>query len=80
MIVMTIEELSKIEFAPCAHMSMEDEHTMSYTATYKGHAFGICDHTPYKDGVPKGRSYRHFMVDGKVFKTKKKFYDYCEIL
>ena len=77
---MTREEVNQIAFAPSIHLNMEHEHTMSYTAIYKDHAFGICDHTPYKDGEPKGRSYRHFMVDGKVFKSKKKFYEYCETL
>jgi len=33
----------------------------------------ICDHVPYKDGEPKGKSYRHYMLDGKVFKKWDKF-------
>lgn len=61
-------------------MSMEDEHTITYTASYKGHGFAMCKHTPYKDGVPKGRTYTHYMVDGKVFKTLKKFYEHCETI
>lgn len=77
---MTREEINQIPFKFSCHMSMEDEHTIAYTASYKGHQFGLCIHTPYKDGVPKGRTYTHYSVDGKVFKTKEKFYKYCETI
>ena len=68
---MTLEELSKIPFHFVAHLSMEDEHTTSYVS--EDNRLGFCDHVPYKDGVPKGRSYRHYMIDGKVYKTKREF-------
>ena len=37
---------------------------------------GFCDHVPRdKYGMVKkgGRAVRHFMIDGKVYKSKKKF-------
>lgn len=74
------EEVNKIPFQFSCHMSMEDEHTTTHTAEYNGHHFAICNHTPYKNGSPVGRTYSHYMVDGKVFKTKEKFYEHCETL
>ena len=28
---------------------------------------------PFKNGEPHGRSYRHYWLNGKVYKSKKKF-------
>lgn len=78
---MTKEEVNKIPFRFATHLSMEHEHCSTYTAEYNGHQFAMCKHTPYKDGVPKkGKGYTHYMVDGKVFKTLEKFYEYCETI
>lgn len=70
---MTIEELEKIPFYFVSHLSMEDEHCTTYISEDK--RFGFCDHVPYKDGEPNRRrkSYRHYMINGKVYKTKEKF-------
>ncbi len=59
---------------------MEDKHCTTYKAEYKRHTFGICTHVPYKDGLPKGKPYVHYSVDGRVFKTKQKFYEFCSTL
>ena len=67
---MTIEELEKVKFHFVAHMSMEDEHTTTYAS--EDNRLGICDHAIYKDGRPY-RSYRHYWLNGKVYKSKKKF-------
>lgn len=77
---MTKEEINQIPFKFASHLAMEDEHSILYTAKVGVHQFAMCIYTPYKDGVPKGRTYTHYMVDGKVFKTKEKFYEYCETL
>ena len=74
------EEINKIPFKFHTHLNMEHKHCTTYTAEYKGHQFAMCKHVPYKDGVPKGRTYTHYMVDGKVFKTLQKFYEHCETL
>lgn len=68
---MTHEELSKIPFHFVAHLSMENEHCTSYESEDK--RIGFCDHVPYKDEVPHGMPYRHYHIDGKVYKTKEKF-------
>lgn len=75
---MTREEVNKIPFKFSLHLNKEGEHCTTYTAEHNGHTFGMCKHVPYKDGEPKGRTYTHYMVDGKVFKTIEKFYEYCE--
>lgn len=68
---MTIEELNKTPFRFHSHMAMEDEHTTTYFSS--DGRIGFCDHVPCKDGEPHGRSYRHYMIDGKVYKSKKNF-------
>ena len=77
---MTRTEVNSIPFKFASHLSMEHEHCTTYTAQHGGHSFGMCKHVPYRDGEPRGRAYVHFMVDGKVFKTKEKFYQFCETL
>ena len=71
---MTVEELEKVKFKFHSHMSMEDEHTTTYFS--EDGKIGFCDHVPRDEYgmVKKGcRAVRHFMIDGKVYKTKKKF-------
>lgn len=68
---MTPEELTKIPFHSECHLSMEHEHCTTYAS--EDGRIKICDHVPYKDGVPKGKSYRHYMLDGNVFKKWDKF-------
>ena len=52
-------------------MSMEDEHTTTYFS--EDGKIGLCNHVPFKNGEPHGRSYCHYWLNGKVYKTKKKF-------
>jgi len=68
---MTIEELKKIPFRFVGHMSMEDEHTTTYSSA--DNQLGWCDHIPYKNGRPCGGAYRHYRIGLKVYKTKAKF-------
>ena len=68
---MTIEELEKIPFHFVSHLSMPDEHTTTYVSD--DNRIGFCVHVPFKYGKPHGRTYRHYMIDGKVYKSKKKF-------
>lgn len=77
---MTTKEINNIPFCFSSHLNMEHEHCTTFNAEYKGHKFGMCRHSPYKNGVPKGKPYVHYMVDGKVFKTKEKFLQHCETL
>ncbi len=73
---MTYEELKKVPFHFVSHLSMEDEHCTVYASEDKRISF--CDHVPFKNGEPHGRSYRHYMIDGKVYKTKAKFIEALE--
>ena len=68
---MTIEELEKVKFKLSSHMSMEDEHTTTYFS--EDGKIGFCNHVPFKNGEPHGRAYRHYWLNGKVYKSKKKF-------
>ena len=71
---MTEEELKKVPFRETCHMAMEGEYTTTYMS--KDGRLGFCDHVPRDEyGMVKkgGRAVRHFMIDGKVYKTKKKF-------
>ena len=68
---MTIEELSKVPFHFVGHISFTDEHCTTYS-TEDGR-FGFCDHVHVKDGCTYGRSYRHWRINEKVYKTKAKF-------
>lgn len=73
---MTVEELEKIPFHFVSHMSMEDEHTTTYSSD--DNRFGFCDRQPYKDGQPHGKSVRHYRIDSKIYKSKKKFLEALE--
>ena len=68
---MTIEQLNKIPFHMVAHMSMEHEHTLSYAS--EDNRLGFCDHTIKRKDGTFGRTYRHWRIDNKVYKTKGKF-------
>lgn len=70
---MTIEELNKVRFHETCHMALDGEYTTTYIS--EDGRIGICDHVPRhpQTGQPKGRAYRHWMIDGKVYKSKNKF-------
>jgi hypothetical protein len=69
---MTEEELNKVKFHCVCHLSMESEHATTYES--ENGRLGFRDHVPFdENGEPHGRAYRHFRIDNKVYKTKKKF-------
>ena len=72
---MTEEQIKKISFHFSGHMSMADEHTSTYVSD--DGRFAFCDHTKVKEdfeGMQEfGRTYRHYMYDGRVYKSWKKF-------
>lgn len=68
---MTKEEFEKLPFRYVSHLAMEDEHCMVLdceTIPY----LGKCIHTPYKKGIPYGRSYTHYKYNGIVYKSLDK--------
>ena len=68
---MTIEELKNIPFHFVCSLSMEKEHALTYAS--EDGRLGFCDHTPKKKNGDFGRTYRHWRIDSKVYKTKGKF-------
>lgn len=68
---MTTEELQKIPFYFVCSLSMEDEHTLTYES--ENGRLGFCDHTLLRKDGTFGRTYRHWHIDGKVYKKKDKF-------
>lgn len=68
---MTEEELQKVKFHFHCHTNLGYEHTTTYFS--EDYNIGFCDHVPHKNGLPHGRTYRHYWLVGKVFKSKKKF-------
>lgn len=67
---MTIEEFYALPFKRTGHLSMEDEHCSTY-ATSDGR-FAYCIHVPYRLWQPSGRPYKHYRIDGKVYKSEAK--------
>ena len=71
---MTEEELKKVKFRETCHMALDSEYTTTYFS--EDGRLGFCDRVPRDEyGMVKkgGRPVRHFMIDGKVYKSKKKF-------
>ena len=68
---MTLEELQKIPFHFVSSLSMEDKHMLSYES--EDGRLGYCDHTLKRKNGDFGRTYRHWRIDNKVYKTKDKF-------
>lgn len=70
---MTDQDLAKIKFRFVMSMSGEYEHMVSYESVGHIPTIGICIHTPVRKDGTFGREYRHYRLNGKVYKTKKKF-------
>ena len=68
---MTIEEIKHIPFHFVCSAAWENEHTMTYES--EDGRLGFCDHTPKRKNGDFGRTYRHYHIDGKVYKSKEKF-------
>ena len=68
---MTIKELEKVPFHFVCSAAWEHEHTLTYES--EDGRLGYCEHTPKRKNGDFGRSYRHWHIDGKVYKTKEKF-------
>lgn len=68
---MTTKEFNQLPWKAHVHLSMENEHTMSYIADIGIITLGMCVHTPYVDGAPAKGMYTHYMVNGKVYITKR---------
>ena len=69
---MTLEEFMKIPVRETCHLALDDEYSTTYASA--DNRVGVCVHVPRhpETGQPHGRSYRHYMIDGKVYRSKKK--------
>lgn len=54
-----------------AHVNGEKEHTLTYSD--ESGDLGFCDHTKVKNEFDFGRTYRHWRIKNKVYKSYKKF-------
>lgn len=68
---MNIEELKSIPFHFVCSAAWQNEHTMTYES--EDGRLGFCDHTQKRKNGDFGRTYRHYHIDGKVYKSKEKF-------
>ena len=69
---MTYEELKKVPFKVVCHLNMTHEHTVTYIS--EDGRIGYCDHVKVRGGRPTGKQYRHWRIDGKVYKTNAAFF------
>ena len=70
---MTEKELQCVDFHWVSHLSMEHEHCTTYES--EDGRLGWCMHQPINPvtGDPWRHPYTHYKIDGKVYKSKKKF-------
>ena len=68
---MTEEQLKKTPFHFVSHINMADVHISTYAS--KDGKLGFVDYCPMKDDMPHGRAFRHYLIEGKEYKTWKKF-------
>lgn len=68
---MTEQQFNQIPFRMVSHLALEHEHASTYINEEYG--FSVCKHVKKKDDFTYGRTYIHYMYQGKVYKTKQKF-------
>lgn len=68
---MTYEELKQVPFRFVSHLSMEDEHVITYISDNK--RIGFSDHVKYKNGHPTREGYRVWMLDGETYEKDTEF-------
>lgn len=70
---MTESDLAKIKFRFVMSMSGKYEHMVSYESVDYIPPIGICIHTPVRKDGTFGRESRHYLFNGKAYKTKTAF-------
>jgi len=68
---MTEEQFYNQKWHKRCHINMANE--CSSTWQTEDGRFAICDHTTKKDEFTYGRTYRHYQIEGKTYKSRKKF-------
>ena len=72
---MTEQELSQIPFRMVSHLAMETEHCIVYESKNPLYKIRMCKHTKIKKNGEFGKSYTHYVLNGKVYKTKQELLD-----
>lgn len=67
---LTLQQLHKLPWKFLSSLAMEHEHATTYTARIGFLTIGKCVHTLKRDGN-FNRSYTHYLIQGKVFKSHK---------
>lgn len=68
---MTLSQLHCLPWKMVSHLAMEHEHASAFTTEIDGLKIGKCVHVLKKNDYDFGRSYTHYMINGKVYKTHK---------
>lgn len=72
---MTHKEFQQLPWRMRSHLAMEHENALTYEANIGFKQICKCVHTVIKDDFTFGRSYTHYMFDGKVYKSHVKALD-----
>lgn len=70
---MTPEQFSQVKFRCVCSLSLDSEHILTFSSS--NGRLGFCDHTTKKKNGDFSHSYRHWRIDGKVYKNRDKFFE-----
>lgn len=68
---LTLNQLHKLQWQFQSSLAMEHEHAATYTARIGFLQISKCVHTLKKEDFSFGRSYTHYLINGKVYKSHK---------
>lgn len=69
---MTLFQLQNLPWRFQSSLAMKHEHATTYAAKIGDKPIRKCEHTIKKADGTFGRSYTHYLFDGKVFKSHSK--------
>ena len=72
---MTEQELSQIPFRMGSHLAMETEHICVYESKNPLYNIKMCKHTTIRKNGEFGKSYTHYVLNGKEYNTKQELLD-----
>ena len=70
---MTEEQLKQVKFKFVSSLSLESEHIVTYAS--EDGRLGFCVHSKKKRNGDFVRSFRHYRIEGKVYKKREEFID-----
>ena len=72
---MTEQELLQIPFRMISHLAMEKEHCTVYESKNPLYKIKMCKHTKIKKNGEFGKSYTHYVLNGKEYNTRQELLD-----